>query len=410
MGARMSPFRRLPPADNHGEKSMRFFVGSRMKERPMNAIAKGTATFRFARFAAVIASLTGLTAGCGTPGTGVGSSSATPPGSLSSIPPVEGTLSSAPDSSTARYGVRLDVVENGTTLRTTEGHTYQLGDHVTYAVRVPVGWLYGRNDVESSINLLRPDGTSIALSATMFRQGLEMPASAVVSSDGTRLAWSKTGTVYTGQISATGLQTVTSSPVPGDTYPLLWAGNRIVLGKTYNDGCCGYRRADYDVWDPTAGTFIPHWTRDLWPVYGPVPAGVPLFSIHSSEDTGHGCLVQLDGVKDLSTAATACVPGITLGSLRGLLSPDGKHLMEGVGEQGQIFDLTTVITTSSALRTCPGDWGIAWEDSNTVLVGSSPTHALSRCYVDGSAPTPVSGPAVGRPGAGDATILVPRFG
>ena len=77
-------------------------------------------------------------------------------------------------------------------------------------------------------------------------------------------------------------------------------------------------------------------------------------------------------MQDLSVTATACVPGgLKVGSLRGLLAPDGRHLVEGLDDKIQIFDLNTVTTTKAALRTCPGDWPKAWEDNNTVLVENS---------------------------------------
>ena len=111
------------------------------------------------------------------------------------------------------------------------------------------------------------------------------------------------------------------------------------------------------------------------------------FGIRESDPTGNGCLVRLNGVQDLSVTATACVPGgLKVGSLRGLLAPDGRHLVEGLDDKIQIFDLNTVTTTKAALRTCPGDRPKAWEDNNTVLVENSTTEVVTRCFVDDSAP------------------------
>ena len=75
-----------------------------------------------------------------------------------------GSIGVAAESSTAKYGVKLDVVEPGSVLRTTEGRTYQLGAEVGYVVRVPDGWLYGTVG-SGAVNLLRPDGSAEPLRA-----------------------------------------------------------------------------------------------------------------------------------------------------------------------------------------------------------------------------------------------------
>ena len=99
-----------------------------------------------------------------------------------------------------------------------------------------------------------------------------------------------------------------------------------------------------------------------------------------------------------------------VGSLRGLLSPDGRHLVEGLDDKIQIFDLGTVTTTKAALRTCPGDWPKAWEDNNTVLIENTTTGVVTRCFVDGGAPAPVPGLKLASPGAPSGVALVPRIG
>jgi hypothetical protein len=292
--------------------------------------------------------------------------------------------------------VKLDVVEADGVLRTTEGRTYQLGDQVDYILRIPAGWLYGRANGQP-IRLLRPDGSSIALRASVDLVSGEVPAAPVVSADGQRIAWAGPGVVAAGRLTPAGVRDVVSSPASDDAYPLVWVGNRVVLGRSYGAGCCGYRRTEYDTWDPAAGAFVPRWSRDLWPVYGPVPPGAPLVAIHQTDITGRGCLVNLDAAADLAITATACIRGLGYGSLQGRLAPDGRHLAEALNGELRLFDLTTVMTTKSALRRCPGDFALVWEDNNTVIIDKG--GSLVRCSVDGTEPTPV--PTV---------RLVPRFG
>jgi len=331
------------------------------------------------------------------------------PGGLSetSTPAADPSTSSppSPDSSTAIYGIRLDVLENHT-LRTIEGKTFQLPENITYVIRVHAGWLIGRSDgnTDQPVALLTPDGAAKQLQATVHQGTFEMPGIPVVSADGTRLAWYQGSTVYAGQLTAQGLSDVKSSPAPDGTYPLTWYGNRVVLGKSYGDACCGYRQADYDVWDPAAGAFVAHWTRGLSPVYGPAPASAPLFGARATDTGMAACLARLDGVKDLSTTTSTCLPGQYSGSLMWALSPDGKHLVDLVSEKLQVFDLTTVAQTNKALLDCPGHQPLAWEDNTSLLTQDSSTGAITRCTIGGTGTGPVTGKAFDQ-----TTRLVPWF-
>jgi hypothetical protein len=348
-----------------------------------------------------------LLSGCARPGGPDGSP--TSPGASPSAEGGAGSVGTAPESSTAVYGVKLDLVEAGGVLRTTEGQTFQLGTGVGYVVRVPAGWLYGPTDRSGPVNLLRPDGSSKTLNAVIDRSGLDVPAAPAVSSDGRRIAWSKGDNLITGSLTANGITDEASSPAPTGTYPVTWAGSMVVVAQPYAPGCCGHRTLQYDVWDPARGNFVPQWTRDVWPIYGPTSA--PLFGTRQTDTTGNGCLVRLNGVQDLSVTATACVPGgLKVGSPRGLLAPDGRHLVEGLDDKIQIFDLSTVTTTKAALRTCPGDWPKAWEDNNTVLIENTTTGVVTRCFVDGGAPATVPGLTLASPNAPNGVKLVPRIG
>ena len=352
---------------------------------------------------AVAATFVAVT-GCAT-----GATPTAPSSSETAIPAVTLTSSPAPtDSSTSVYGVKLDALVDHTTLRTTEGQAFQLPAPADYVLRIPAGWLYGKSTGASAVYLLTPDGTARALAATIDRQGFEMPGAPVVSADGTRIAWAAGGSVHTGQITTGGLTGIVNSPAPGDTWPLTWVGTRVILGHTYAPGCCGYNKAEYDVWDPAAGNFAPHWTRDISPIYGPVPTGVDLFAVKSTDSTGTGCLAPPDAVKDLSATTTICGLGLHYGSLMSAVSPDGRHIVDLDFDSGStmiMVDLTTVTETKASLHTCSGDQPLAWEDSTTAVITDQTTHAVYRCAVDNSKSGPVAGLTLA-----DNLQFVPRIG
>jgi hypothetical protein len=356
---------------------------------------------------AAAATITGL-AGCAIGGTPTAPSTR---GTTTTAAPTVAAAAGAAASSTDKYGVKVDALENGTTLRTTEGKAYQLPETATYVVRIPGGWLYGKSTGPSPVYLLNADGIARPLAATIDQQSFEMPALPVVSADGTRIAWATTGAVHTGQITADGLVDIVYSPVQSDTYPLTWAGTRVILAHSYGPGCCGYRHAEYDVWDPTAGAFVPHWTQGIAPIYGPVSAGGDLFALQQTSATGDGCLARLDAVKDLSATATVCSLGLRSGSLMWSLAPDGRHLVDlasGMQDQLEMFDLTTVAQTKAPLHSCLGDTPLLWEDNATLLVANESTHAVYRCAVNDGDSGPVAGLTLDT--TTQAVRFVPRIG
>jgi hypothetical protein len=355
---------------------------------------------------AAAATLTGL-AGCAIGGTPPAPSTTRTTTPAPTVVAAAGTS----DSSTTKYGVKLDALENGTTLRTTEGKAYQLPETATYVVRIPSGWLYGQSTGPSTIYLLNADGIARPLAATIDQQSLEMPGVPVVSADGTRIAWATTGSVHTGQITADGLVGIVDSPVQSDTYPWTWAGTRVILGHSYGPSCCGYRHAEYDVWDPAAGAFVPHWAREIAPIYGPVSAGGDLFALQQTSSTGDSCLARLDAVKDLSATATVCGLGLRYGSLTWSLAPDGRHLVDlvsGMQDRLEMFDLTNVTQTKAPLHSCLGDAPLFWEDRATLLVEDESTHAVYRCAVNDADSGPVDGLTLDTPT--QAVRFVPRIG
>jgi hypothetical protein len=180
-----------------------------------------------------------------------------------------------------------------------------------------------------------------------------------------------------------------------------------VLGQTYEGGCCGYNHAQYDVWDPAAGDFVPHWTRGLDPVYGPVPEGRAAFAAQQiTAPAMAACLVRLDGVRDLSATGKVCPPGMLIGSLQWALAPDGRSLVDRAGESGAVYDLDSVLETGRPVASCPTGFPVAWEDPTHVLLGAGTVSALTRCDVTTGVESSVDGP----PGTSAATNrVVPRY-
>jgi hypothetical protein len=199
--------------------------------------------------------------------------------------------------------------------------------------------------------------------------------------------------------------------VQSDTYPLTWAGTRVILGHSYGPGCCGYRHAEFDVWNPAAGAFAPHWTRGIAPIYGPARVGGDLFALQQTSSTGDGCLASLDAVKDLSATATVCGLGLHYGSLMWSLAPDGRHLVDvvsGMADGLEMFDLTTLTQAKAPLHSCLGDAPLFWEDNATLLVADQSTHAVYRCAVNDADSGPV--PGLRLDPATQGVRFVPRIG
>jgi hypothetical protein len=362
------------------------------RRRRFGAVVAGIAVV------AVLASLAWWTA-THRPGT-------TPPAHAGTTTPA--ATAAAGDTPLATYGVDSDLLLADGNLFTRDGHRYPLGD-ARFVFGVPAGWIYQLNGAE---RLLRRDGTTIALPQIVVEQhSFEQPPVAIVSADGQRVAWVTGTTLTAAWLAPAGLQDITSSPVPADSFAATWIGRRVVVGRSYGTGCCGYRPADYDVWDPTKGNFVPHWTADLSPVYGPVPEGVPAFALTlktpADKKSIAACLARVDGVTGMAVTATACVAGLGYGSLMGALAPDGRHLLElGADEQRIVIDLTTAVDHAVALGTCPGSEGVGWENNTSFLTRSGTT--VTRCTIQNGAIVTNSGPTPSSE-IGSTVRLVPRF-
>lgn len=305
-----------------------------------------------------------------------------------------------------RYGVHVDVLEPGGTLRTVDGHQFDLGTAVGVVVRVPVGWLYGQPGQD--FHLLRPDGTTITL-ATANPGEPSVAGWPVPSADGTRVAWVAAGTLNAGRLTAAGITDRISSPVPADAFAATWIGDRVVVGQAYAPGCCGYDHDQYDVWDPTKGNFVAHWTRNLEPVYGPVPVGVPAYADVPGATDAAGCLGRLDGVAGMTVTSRVCIPGLSYESLSGALSPDGRWLVENDtnhDESVMVIDLAATPQPARSPFSCGSGGAEGWEDSTTLLVRDGDT--MLRCDIAHRTVTAI--PFGGVPVAQAGYRLVPHYG
>src|SRR5262249_32215014 len=151
--------------------------------------------------------------------------------------------------------------------------------------------------------LLRADSSSIALPQMKVAQGTgEQPSRPVVSTDGRSVSWVTGTTMYAATLTTSGLTGVVSTPVPTDSFAVSWLGRVVMVGHSYATGCCGTNHAEYDVWDPAKGSFVPHWTRDIDPMFGSVPVGVPSFVrvTANGQSSNDSCLVRVDGVASMA--------------------------------------------------------------------------------------------------------------
>jgi hypothetical protein len=283
-----------------------------------------------------------------------------------------------------RHGVNLDVLD-GQDLFTLDGrhHTVASGNPV-YIGRVPAGWLYGSWDKPAS--LLRADGTTVTLTDLHLSQGgLERPNGPAVSADGRMVAWVNGTALHSAELTTSGLANMVSSPVPTDSFAMSWIGHLAVVGHEYGPACCGSNKAEYDVWDPARGNFVPHWTRDIYPVAGPVPGGVPAYVRVQVDTTDSGCLVRVDGVASMAlTSENGCPPGFHFASNEAMLSPDGRYLVDyDYTHSGMVvYTLLDVASKTTATSTCPGgDSPMAWENATTYLVRDQATNQIFRCQV-----------------------------
>lgn len=359
-----------------------------------------------AGFVCVVASACTPIGGARSASTAGSGGTGSPAAVAGSVPaPTVSSVALAQQTSVAKYGVHVDVVEPDHTLRTVDGHVYQFGPgDLGDVVRVPSGWLYGPSGHERQ--LLRSDGTTVTLAGAQTNSGtFEQPPDPVVNADGTRMAWVSGIVLHAATITPDGLRNVVDSPAPAHAFAATWIGTRVVVGQTYATDCCGYDRAQFDVWDPTRGAFVPHWTKEVASVYGPVPAGTTAYANVQGATTTAGCLAPVDGVSGMSVTGRVCLPGLSFRSLINLIAPDGRHLveLESPGTRLMVIDLAAARAPVKAPFGCAADRPLVWEDARTVLVRRSDAlnGPLLRCDITTGTTRPV--------GIVAAT-LVPRFG
>jgi hypothetical protein len=287
-------------------------------------------------------------------------------------------------SSTAAYGVNLDVLESTGVLRTRDGLEYSFDNGYGSIAAVPAGWVY-RGLTGRDLTLLRYDGTAITLPGTTFdpsQQGL------VFSADGQQLAWTGGNQLHAAHLDGNGLHDEISSPAPYGSAPVTWIGGNVVV-RTEQAGAY-----QFDVWNPTHGDFSPQWTTGYLAVYGPVPPGTAAYAhLAGSPDAG-GCLGRVNGVQSMSLIDTVCPTGLRAISSLGLLSPDGQHIADettGTAFSIMVMDIRTMSQPQAAPYTCAGQQALAWEDNTHLLAYSNQANSVVRCDLSTGESQTVSG-------------------
>lgn len=292
----------------------------------------------------------------------------------------------------AMYGVHLDVLEPGNVLRTTDGRTFYLGPGFLNVVRVPSGWLIV--DQTGNVALLKYDGRPIPLPGIRVEAGGFEPGVPVPSADGGSIAWVTDNVLHTAALTSDGLVTEHTTPVPPNSFALTWIGPRVVVGQTVGgDGCCGYYPVHYGLWDPSQGSFVPHWTSGLAAIYGPTPGEQTAWANIRGDSDAHGCLGELSGVTQLSLLGHACLQGLTYASTMGLLAPDGLHLADLDAQTGTLMIITVGRSTPNVIGHCAADEAIVWEDGVNLIAWNTATRRIVRCDIQTMTTAPANGSA-----------------
>jgi len=293
--------------------------------------------------------------------------------------------------STAGHAIGLDVLDHFQ-LITLEGKRFTLPvSRLAYLVRVPAGWLYGDWDVPGV--LLRADGTSISLAELKPSiGGTDAPARPAISADGRSVAWVGGTILYAATVTLSGLSNVVQSRVPADSFALSWIGSRVVVGHSHDGQCCGGNHAEYDVWDPARGNFVAHWTRDIYPLAGPVPDGVPAFIRVKAPGNGlnEGCLVRVDGVTSMAPQYPwECPPGLGWYSSAAMLAPGARYLVDTDQTDRSLAVYAIDDVARAPVSRCPADVPLAWETDVAFLVFDKRTGQVVRCRVGSNQSEPL---------------------
>jgi hypothetical protein len=234
----------------------------------------------------------------------------------------------------------------------------------------------------------------------------------VPSADGQRIAWVIADHLHTGRVSGTGVVDEHMTPVAPHSFAATWIGDRVVVGMVNaNAGGGGVSPADYDIWDPTGGDFVAHWTQGLADVYGPTPPGTAAYANVQKGTTTAGCLGRLDGVADLSVREKVCLPGLLYGSPGGSLAPNGAHLVvfDQTTSSFMIIDVSTVAQTRVATGHCGANLAIAWQDNTYLIAWNTSTQELVHCDVETGVTTRAVGTST-TPFDPNRYRIVPRYG
>ncbi|MFY1689730.1 hypothetical protein [Plantactinospora sp. WMMB782] len=320
---------------------------------------------------AVAAALVLVTAGAATLGAGwlPGRPSAGPAAGFDVDSLAEVTVGPAQPPTPGRdTGIGLDL-RSGDQLWTSDGRRLRLDGvgEVTRIYRVPGGWVYAG---ARQVRFLRPDGTTVALSGEDDRWTL--------STDGNRLAFQLDTTLYVARVGPTGLALTDHVEVPAGSWPVAFAGERVVLSDS-NRG--------YGYLDLAAPDRRPTPNPDVLAVYG--THGDGLAGLVRQERGSRLCLASLatSGGKPRPVRSGGCGLGLRAENSGGGLTPDGRWLAARRGAEVVLVDVDGVLDGRNAVLSCPAAGAVppVWIDDRTVATGDG--EQVVRCRTDGTRET-----------------------
>lgn len=284
-----------------------------------------------------------------------------------------GSLDSAPGGMAA-IGIDLRV---GNALLTRDGRRLALpgAGQVTWAYRVPTGWVYG--GTAGTVRMLTLDGTAVN---TLARAN-----AAVVSPDGSKLAWSSGAdgryTLAVARLDAGRPRRMAVTVSGAAAVPISFAGPGVVFGRADGAG----RPVGYAYWD-LATPFRPTWNDQITAVYGG-SGDHAVGLVGTAPGGGKNCLAYFTLASNLTTFKVErdrCGLGSPGGRSLGSLSPDRRWLADQTGS-GVTF--VWAVAGSAKPRTvgiCPvrGRAAPVWEGDADVLIPTD--RGVVRCRLDGS--------------------------
>jgi len=257
-------------------------------------------------------------------------------------------------SPTAAAHPPVDVLAGGTIV-TADGRVISLPNRATIlsAARVPDGWLVETHETGwATLWYVDPAGQTRAVVDGDFL---------TISGDGSKLAWSKGGTVSVGDRVGATVTVTAQTTGTGLLGPIAFAGGGVLLGGSTKGS--GYDT--FDMWYPAKGAYKSG-PRSTDKILAPTADGSQLWGL-AGEDAS--CLAL---IKPLVLAAVQSNCDLDVAGVHKIFpSPDGRWLLAVGTERVDLYDLATVWTAKGP----SGSWAVAgqnvaaWVDGDTYVLG-----------------------------------------